>query len=284
MAIALRPITDDDVDRVSRFLEENMSSGVRAEAWRRSFDLHRDGGHPNNGFMLIDGEKIVGSYAAYYSTRMIDGRLERFCNLGAWCVLPDHRFHGVRLLRAVLKQDGYHFLDLSPSGSVVPLNERLGFTYLDDRLAILPALPWPVRRGAATSDGAVLERTLEGRQLAFYLDHRDAPAARHLVLRDGAAWCYVVFRMDRRKDLPRVFATVLHVSHPPVFHRMRRALGAHLLVHHRAVAVMVEERLTDGPPRGAVRMRSPRKKMLLSPTLRPEQVDYFYSELVSLPW
>lgn len=284
MPISLTPIADGDVDRVARFLEANMPSGVPAEAWQRSFDLHRDGEHPNNGFMLLDGEKIVGSYAAYYSTRVIDGRLEWFCNLGAWCVLPDHRFQGVRLLRAVLKQDGYHFLDLSPSGSVVPLNERLGFTYLDDRLSILPALPWPVRPGAVSSDPQVLERTLAGRDLAFYLDHRDAPAARHVVLRDGDDWCYVVFRMDRRKDLPRVFATVLHVSHPAVFHRMRRALGAHLLIHHRALAVMAEERLTAGPPRGAVRMRSPRKKMLLSPTLRPEQVDYFYSELVSLPW
>ena len=58
---------------------------------------------------------------------MIDGRVERFCNLGAWCVLPEHRFHALRLLKALLAQDGYHFTDLSPSGNVVGLNERLGF-------------------------------------------------------------------------------------------------------------------------------------------------------------
>jgi hypothetical protein len=89
--------------------------------------------------------------------------------------------------------------------------------------------------------------------------------------------------MDRRKDLPRVFASVLHISHPDVFRRLRRPLAAHLLTRHGALALLVEHRLC-GPLPGSVAISSPRKKMFLSSTLRPEQVDYFYSELVSVPW
>ena len=63
-------------------------------------------------------DAVVGAYLAFYSERTIDGRAERFCNLGAWCVLPEHRFHSLRLLKALLAQDGYHFTDLSPSGNV----------------------------------------------------------------------------------------------------------------------------------------------------------------------
>ena len=73
---------------------------------------------PNHGFMLRDGQRVVGVYLAFYSERVIAGRVERFCNLGAWCVLPEFRFHSVRLLKALLAQDGYHFTDLSPSEKV----------------------------------------------------------------------------------------------------------------------------------------------------------------------
>ena len=41
------------------------------------------------------------------------------------------------------RQDGYHFTDLSPSGNVVALNRRLGFTQLDTATALVPNLPWP---------------------------------------------------------------------------------------------------------------------------------------------
>ena len=69
---------------------------------------------PNHGFMLRDGQRVVGVQLAFYSERLVAGRAERFCNLGAWCVLPEYRFHSIRLLMAVLAQDGYHFTSLSP--------------------------------------------------------------------------------------------------------------------------------------------------------------------------
>ena len=78
--------------------------------------------------MLLDADgAIVGAHLAFYSEREIDGRAERFCNLGAFCVREEHRFHSLRLLKALLAQDGYHFTDLSPSGNVVELNRRLKF-------------------------------------------------------------------------------------------------------------------------------------------------------------
>ena len=56
--------------------------------------------------MLLDDNAVVGAYLAFYSERMIDGRAEPFCNLGAWCVLPSYRFHSLRLLNALLAQPG----------------------------------------------------------------------------------------------------------------------------------------------------------------------------------
>ena len=128
---------------------------------------------PNRGFVLEDAGDVVGAYLALYSERQIDGRSETFCNLGAWCVLPSHRHQGLRLLRALLRQHGYHFTDLSPSGNVVPLNLRLGFTQLDTETALTPNLPWPpASRGVRLiTDPHEIPRHLSDRELAIYRDH-----------------------------------------------------------------------------------------------------------------
>jgi hypothetical protein len=281
-AVEVRPIGPDDVSAVAEFLHAQLNERVPAEAWARAVDVPWPVERPNAGFMLIADGAVVGAHLAFYSERTIDGRRERFCNLGAWCVLPEHRFHALRLLKALLAQDGYHFTDLSPSGSVVGLNERLGFRFLDTTTTVVPNLPWP-GRGAISSDPALLERTLIGDQLRIYRDHAGATAARHLLLTRGGDWCYVVFRKDRRKGLP-LFASLLHVSNPALFRAMARPLARHLLLRHGAAATLVERAVVEHAPRLSLTVESPRRKMFRSPSLEPAQIDYLYSELVCLSW
>ena len=95
---------------------------------------------------------IVGVYVAVYSERDVDGEQRRFCNLAAFCVLEEYRAHSFRLMRAILAQRGFEFTDLSPSGNVVALNERLGFAALDTATRLVPNLPRIPRRGLTVSD------------------------------------------------------------------------------------------------------------------------------------
>jgi hypothetical protein len=104
-----------------------------------------------------------------------------------------------------------------------------------------------------------------------------------VVLRRGDEWCYVVFRHDRRKGLP-LFASILHVSHPELFHRMARPFARHLLLRHVVLATLAEHRVVAHRPRLSFRIENPRRKMFQSPSLEPSQIDYFYSELVCVSW
>ena len=284
--LQVAPITDADVARVAQFLHANLNTRVSADSWARAMHVPWTVEKPNSGFMLIEDDDVVGIQLAFYSQRAIEGRREAFCNLGAWCVLPEYRFHSLRLLKAVLAQEGYHFTDLSPSGNVIDVNARLSFRFLDTTTSLLPNLPWPTwpRRGVVSSDPDVIARTLTGRDRALYRDHLSAGAARHLVLISGGEWCYVVFRKDRRKGLP-LFASVLYVSNPQLFRSMARRVARHLLFRHRALATLAEDRIVGRRPPGLVfRVRSPRRKMFRSPHLEPGQIDYFYSELVCVSW
>jgi hypothetical protein len=284
-AVRVAPITDGDVHSAAEFLHAHLNPSISAEHWADAVAVPWEVERPNAGFMLLDRDEVVGVQLAFYSERLIDGRRERFCNLGAWCVAPAHRLHGLRLLKSALDQEGYHFTDLSPSDNVVGVNERLRFRFLDTTTALVPNLPWPSwpGRDLISSDPELIERTVTGRDLDLYRDHVATQAARHLVLIRGREWCYVVFRMDRRKRLP-LFASVLYVSNPALFREMARPLGRHLLIHHRALATLAEERIVGYRPLPSFRLRSPRRKMFRSSSLTPAQIDYLYSELVCVSW
>lgn len=280
---SVRPISSDELRVVGSFLHENLDMRLSPERWESALRptwTPPEGGH---GFALWDGDRVVGVYAAFYSVREIRGRQERFCNLAAWCVLEEHRAEGLRLVRAMVGQRDWTLTDLSPSGNVVALDERLGFVHLETAGALVVNVPVLTPRGLqVVTDPARLEQVLQGEDLAVYRDHRDAAAARHLVLVDGDRTCYVVWRRVRRRRLP-LFAAVLHVSDRDVWRRGCRAVGSHLLLRHGVPFTLVERRTVGEPPRGSLRIAG-RPKMVRSATVRPDEVDDLYSELTCVPW
>ena len=233
--------------------------------------------------MLLADDEVVGANLAFYSERTLGGRTEPFCNLGALCVREDLRSHAFRLVRAVLKQRGYHFTDLSPSGNVVEVNLRLGFVSLDTTTVLTPNLPWPAGRVHIVRDLDRIAARLEGRDRQILADHREAPAARHLLLVRDAEQCYVVFRRDRRKQLP-LFASILHVGNPGLYRSAARAVGSELLLRHGVLARLAEVRVVGGEPGPGRRLRLSRPKMFKSATLTEADIDYLYSELTCVPW
>jgi hypothetical protein len=246
MTVELSPITDADVAVVADFLHVNYKSRI---PWARSglagpWKVEA----PNHGFVLRDGRRIVGVHLAFYSERLVAERVERFCDLGTWYVLPEFRFHSIRLIQAVLAQDGYHFTALTPSDKVAAIHARFGFRPLDTSAVLVPNLPWPTLPGGTTisADPDVVESTLAGAELELYRDHAEALAARHIVLLHGADSCYVVYRKIRSKGVP--LAVIVHVSDPELFRRAILPLTRHLLVHHRLLATLAELRIIGRRP------------------------------------
>jgi hypothetical protein len=284
--VEVEPITGADVPAVAEFLHAHLNSRVPRSIWSIGMSVPWRVDAPNHGFMLRDGQRIVGVHLAFYSERTITGRTERFCNLAGFCVLPEFRIHSARLLDALLRQGGYHFTDLSPTGNVIRLNVRLKFRFLDTSAAFMPHLPWPTvpRRTKISANPDVIANTLTGAELELYRDHAKAIAARHLVLIRGNDSCYVMFREVRAGTLP-VFAMILHVSNPELFRRTAGPFTRYLLIRHRLLATLAELRTVRYRPRLSLLLSSQLPpKMFRSASLEPSQVDDLYSELVCMPW
>jgi hypothetical protein len=282
MAVEIAPITDDDVPAVADLLRANLNDQVPwaqcclAVPWRVDA--------PNHGFLLRDGQRVVGACVAFYSERLVAGQVERFCNVGAWHVLGAYRFHSIRLLTALLAQDGYHFTGLSANATVLGIFARLRFRSLDTTAALIPHLPWPTVPGRTriSADPDVIERTLTGTDLQMRRDHAQALAVHHHVVLRGQDSCYIMYREFRHRNRP-LYAVLLHVSNPDLFHRALLPLTRHLLVRHRLVATLGELRIIGHQPRLSFKLDA-WPKMYRSASLEPGQIDSLYSEIVCVPW
>ena len=281
MTVEVTPITDADVPAVAAFLHSNLNDRVPWDRVIASASWKVEA--PNHGFMLRDGQRVVGTQLAFYSERLIAGRAERFCNISSWCVLPEYRFHSLRVHKAVLAQDGYHVTSFTPSKNVVPIHVRFKFRSLDTSAVLIPNLPWPSRPGQTkiSADPDVIESTLAGTELELYRDHAQALAAHHVVLIQDQASCYVMYREMRQKGIR--FAAILHVGNPELFRRAVIPLTRHLLIRHRLLAIRAELRfIRHQPPLSLKRTSWP--KMYRSDSLEPDQIDDLYSELVCVPY
>jgi hypothetical protein len=283
MKAALEPIMRETVGEVGDFLHRSMGERVSRASWVRAMNVPWSVDAPNYGYLLRAGGAVVGAHLAYYSRREIRGEVWDICNLGAWTVDQEYRLSGLWLLKALLAQNGYHFTDLSPSGNVVPINERLSFSHLDTTSALtLNTSPLP-SRAEVSSEPEIVEAHLAEEDRRVYLDHRDTAAARHAVLVYGARSCYIMFRHDRRKGMS-LFVSILHVSDPELLHRHFGAFSRFALRQHGAVATLSELRVVGRQPPFSRLIPRPRPKMFRSSALTANDVDYLYSELECLEW
>ena len=275
------PITDEDVAAVAEFLRTNLNDRVPWTLACATVPWKIDA--PNHGFMLRDGNQVVGVLLALYSERLVAGRRERFCNMGSWCVGPDYRSGSLLLLRALLAQENYHFTVLTADVGPQEILAWSGFRPLDTSAVLIPNLPWPTRPGRTrvSADPEVIERTLTGAVLELYHDHERALAANHLVLLRDAESCYVVYRESEYRNKP--IALILYVSNPDVFHAALAPLTRHLLFRRRLLATMAELHVVGRAPRLGINVHSS-PRMYRSAALGPEHFDYLYSELTCVPW
>lgn len=280
--VTLLPVSVDDAERVGDFLHAHLNPRVAPGQWGALVTPPwATGSEPDRGFQLVDDRRrVVGTYLRVHSTR--GAGAVRVCNLAAFCVLPEQRQHALRLVRAVLAPRDQLYTDLSPSGTVPALNERLGFAHLDTTTRLVPNLGAPVRGVALDDAPRALETYLTGEDRVIFEAHRGAAAARHLLVRAGSGYAYLVYRRDRRKQLG-LFASPLHVGgSPEVLRAAWSAVALHLL--RRGFPMTLAERRVLGfvPPGPGRRLARPRPKMFRGGAAA--DVDYLYSEMTLLEW
>jgi GNAT superfamily N-acetyltransferase len=283
--VEVRPIRGDDVSEIATFFHRHLNHAVTPSAWARLLEPPWRTESEEHGYQLRVNGELVGAYAAVFSRRLSRGTPQTFCNLAGFSVRDEYRAQGLLLLRAALKRRDLQYTDLSPSGNVVELNRRMGFTPLDTRTRLVVNVPrLPARRWKVSSRESDILDALHENDTRIYLDHRNAPAAEHLVVRSGDRYSYLVFRADRRKGM-QLFASPLYVGGDrDLLAEAWGSVRSHILRTRRLPFFLAEERIL-GFRKGLGReLQNPRPKMIRGDGIDPSTVDYLYSELTLVSW
>ena len=277
------PIRDEDLSEFCRFLTENLSRERTAEAWAEAFRQPWCRDKPNNGFLLRHEGKVVGGIGAIYADRTIRGQECRLCNITSWCVQDAFRSMSMRLALAVTSQPGLHCTDLTPTEVVSKMLQFLKFKPMDERHAIFvnrPAAPRWLGGARIVTDLARIGAFLSPADAKALRDHRHLKWLRHLAVGRESAWCHVVWKPTRLRNIAG--AMVLAVSDPEVFLRFRAGVGSHLLLRHGLPYLRIETRLLPRVEGHARILSGYRHKVFRSDTLEASDIGNLYSEIVAL--
>jgi acetoacetyl-CoA synthetase len=288
----LRAADPDDQEPVCRFLEQTFrQSGIKAATWRRLFE-HGWSDH-GPGFVLLDGNAIVGFLGTIAARRQVDGEVALVCNLSSWSVHPKYRGWGMALLAAALRDESLTCTAFTPDPTAWAALLAQRFTPLDSHRIVMPPLlhaetVFAPNRPVISFDPAAVRERLTSQQQQIFDDHAPYDCLQ-LTVSDGSDHCFLVVkrRSARRlgglgKVLPVQihYSDILHCSAPELLSRHLERIKLAILRRQRTVALVAEARLFRGRPRGAM---LPVSTCYRSPLLAAGEVDRLYSEIVLLP-
>ncbi len=281
MTIVTRAAGREDVEVLARFWFEHMNERPGMERWRAVAHCPWYDEAPNHGWIAVDDGRIVGAMALVHSTRHIQGRAEKLCNIGSLYVLKPYRGRG--LAKTIARESTsdpsitYFGIDAAPQTRAVLEPDAVGFNILDDRRYF-----WRAR--TARHDDSLWMRGGDAVDLAAIHDGDRPMFERHvalgmypLLLRREGRECRVLLWIRNKHD-DTMYHEALYISDPCLFAECAQAAAARLIGNADAV-LAADSRFFPRPPPGAEveKLRQPRH--FKSSRLSPEYIDLLYSEV-----
>lgn len=208
-----------------------------------------------------------------------DGSTERIVNLASWYVEPEHRWRAPVMMRAILRQPGCVFTDLTPTESVQQMLLAFGFRQLTAgvtvnllAVAALRGGPAEVTDIAAAPPGAIdagirqfLEAHIRFGCLAAAIQHEDG-------------WQPLLFKCRRFLKLPA--ALLIYSENNTALYRKLGAVARYLLGKGRLLLVL-DMPLSSSAPGFERRYKTPR---FAKGGSFEDRTDHAGSELALFDW
>lgn len=297
-AVAVRAVQPADIPAICGLLAEASREGtfepMQAAAWRQIFTYKWLTDKSDSGFVLADGDRVVGFLGTIYARREINGKAGLVCNLSSWYVCPQYRGWGIALLRAALRDD-VTYTSLSPTPESQQALALLGFRPLGHtRLWLLPG--WHAEtlrrpRPQIITDPARVRAALTPPQQRIFDDH--APYCLQLVVRDAGESAYIVARRRirrRPRPTPRLprrlhrivrlpYSELLYCSDPHVLARHLERIKLAILWRQGSASLVAAASEFPVRPRALER---PDVTLYRSPVFDAGELDRLYSEFLLL--
>jgi hypothetical protein len=287
-SICVREARAKDFDKVHELLLGFNNEGVSESQWRQLFVDHSGLQRGVFGYVMVDGDEVVGFLATTIGERTIRGKTRRVCNISNWIVKPAYRGRSLELLSNVVDQPDTTVTALSPAPHVLSILQMLRFETLDTSERIILPAPLLTSRSdvAILTDPASIEEALADGPRNV-MRHHTLPYNKHLLIRAPEGNCYVLMNRSWKAiagNFRLPLGRIHHIDSPDVFVRYADRVVLSAMMRLRVAALVVNERTLGGRRiwHSIERPGGPRSGAYRSEELRPDEIDGTYSEAVLL--
>ena len=286
--VTIQKAVSADFERVYPLLLEFNVPGITREDWRRLFTNDWKSPEDFCGYLLLDHGEVKGFLGLLFSTRTINGKSEKFCNMTSWIVRDQYRGQSLRLLLEALKLQNYTITNFTPSQTVNTILKKLGFADLKTSQRILFPIPSAALSRLRFSrsqyrcifDLEKIRQSLSESDQTIFADHQNVPC-RHVLIAAANDYCYLVLKNKVHRHLP--FARAHYVSNRPLFLAAVDAVRSKICWKLKVAGLMIDERyFGDGTfsYSGGYPQQCP--AFFRSGTLGESEIDTLYSEMILL--
>ncbi|MRI31600.1 hypothetical protein EOPP23_01155 [Endozoicomonas sp. OPT23] len=209
----VRPATADDFDAVYPLLRELNSTRFSREIWQRLFTNLWERENWSPGYVLDNGERIVGFLGALFYKTELNGEDHTVCNLTAWIVEDAYRSNSIMLLMPFLKMKQTTLTSLTSSREAYKVYKKLGFRDIEQASRILYPVPSLCNSFKVLTSEDEVKPLLRKDELECYQNHQCLDIAQ-LVITDGSESCFL--QITRRLGRGQI----QKVSNPEFFQRV----------------------------------------------------------------
>lgn len=282
--VSVRKCYKEDFEKVYSLLLDFQNPYITKDQWRQLFINPWGSFEDYCGYILVNGEAIVGFLGTIFSKRYLNGQEYKFCNLSSWIVKPEYRAKSISLLFPILKLKDYTITNLTGAPALYNLFKKLGFKDLGLYRFIFPPLP-PVkligrRKCHVIGDHNIIKNKLNKNDLIIFNDHVNYHCI-HLIIASDLGNCYIVATRVLKRGLPFIY--IHYINNLSVFTEDIYKAIFQILIKHKSLGIIVDERLLKGRKFSlAIKNQVPNFKVYKSLSLQPEDIDNLYTEFILL--
>jgi hypothetical protein len=281
-ALQVERATTKDFERVYPLLLDFNIARLSRENWRRLFTNDWQDPEGYCGYLLVQDGDVKGYLGLLFSTREINDRVEKFCNMTSWIVRAECRNQSLRLLLELLKLKEYTITNFTASPTVAAILRKLGFAEMkmDQRLVFpFPGLGLSQSRYCCSADLEQIRQFLNPGDQAIFDDHQGFNC-RHALISNDAGYCYLVVKNRVYRHLP--FARIHYLSNRALFFEALDSVRTGLCRKLKIAGLMIDKRYLGTRMLRFSRDYQGGPAFFKSKSLAKNDIDTIYSEVVLL--
>lgn len=258
------------------------------EQWKNIFEQPFNNGEDNCGYALFDGDKVVGFLGYIYSSKLIENKLTKFCNLTTWIVLEEYRNNSLQLIYPILKMKDYCITNYIPAKNVYEVSKKLGFKDLEVYENILLPILNPIKCLFNKCTFIIgldeILKFLQNEGEVYLLNVVNAHKnynCNFVLIKSKRSFSLILFTKVKRKKI--TFAQIQYISNKELFFSCLDRFKIILMWRFKIISPIIENRnLIKGNRLFSIKVKFNNPQVYKGEVIDKSKIDNLYSELILL--